>query len=398
MSRNRSSSAALGRGLLCLSTIVLFAGISSALEKDPAISETIHRPHLLVLQDEDERVVLVPELLIAPGYILNINRAQDDWYEGSRISFLEAKGGFSARFLNVVKLSVMAELVSGGASLKDAYLELDPWSSKAAFRIGWFKIPFSRQYDVGASRRQFVLGARSGQLAASRRSLGTQLTSQVKGIVKTQLALMARDIDGVGFQFDSGFVASGRFWFDVVGNGAGSGETDLAGSPGPGMSTGLAVLYERAADELHWHGTQWAEPFDENRLALGPQLAFKYRRVSLQMEFFYRHTWVAAETPGRISRGEPTVNSIGGYAQLGVFLISRRLELAGRFDAHDEDLDVAGWYLNPAGALTWFVLGHHLKAQVLYRANLKADDPFIEGAPTHTPTTHSVVCAIVVGL
>ena len=213
-------------------------------------------------------------------------------------------------------------------------------------------------------------------------------------------------------------------------------ESDTAISEKPGLALGVSALFNKRHDRvLYDYGMDLnGTPADvdilyyDNQLKLGVDLAFQMIGISFVGEFYLHKVWLADDAAqeiqdaidenggifpypaGSTKKGAATGTLIdgmgfGAYAQVGYFVIAKKLELAARFDMVDESMEVRGSRLYPGFGASYYFFGNNLKVQLMYRlctstayGKIEVDDEInattVERVPVDDPgsipTTHEL--------
>jgi hypothetical protein len=183
-------------------------------------------------------------------------------------------------------------------------------------------------------------------------------------------------------------------------------ESDSAISAKPGLVLGVSALYNKRHDRVAsgfectagvCTGVIPQSSFDalyyDNQLKLGVDLAFQMIGLSFVGEFFLHKVWLADDTAQEIQDAVALAGGVapypyhsikkgaatggltdglgfGTYAQVGYFVIAKKVEVAGRFDMVDENMDVRGSRMYPGFGGTYYFFGNNLKVQLMYRLGL----------------------------
>jgi hypothetical protein len=344
----------------------------------------------LALESDDGSLRVEPVVLVQPMFQLRLDRSADVSYEGSGFLLRKGEAGFKAHVGDQVYFKLVGAFEHGEAEPVDAYVHvylLDQW---LALRVGYFKPPYCRQFLTPDAYRQLADNAVSTVLVEPREQLGARLGGLLLGMLEYEL--------GVWIAADRGFAATtgaatdplagGRLVLHPLGHLPAEGEPDLGFSESPLLAIGGSALYDRRDERVVPLVGIGDVGYSDNRLRVGGELAAKWRGASAAAEFFFSRVWVADDTPAVVADRLPPVRAIGGYLQLGYFVLRERLDIAARFDFVDPDLEIAGWTVHPAAGAQLYLIGHALKLLAMYRLSAAIYDPYPEGSPLHTPAIH----------
>jgi phosphate-selective porin len=235
--------------------------------------------------------------------------------------------------------------------IKDAYLELG--GERIAVRFGQYKVPFGLQTLTPDWGQQLVDRSISVAAFAPDRDAGVILTGTGRG---KKLGYSVGAFNGSGEsrrQNNTAVMWSARVWADP------RGEYKLSESateaPAKGLlHVGLAV---RGGDAIKGGRTTVVQyPDDQTAVAL--ELAWKKHAAFLTGEAFWQKSQVANPAQG------PDVEALGWHLQGGYMVVTRRVELAGRYAEVDPDRDASGDRTTELrGGINYYWKGHNLKLQ-----------------------------------
>ena len=246
------------------------------------------------------------------------------------------------------------------------------WTFHPAFRlrVGQFRTPYSRAYITPL----------------------TNLQLSTRGLVLDHFKLN-RDTGAMA----SGSLASGFFHYDLaVVNGATINTRD-------GDRDAPAVILRtefRFGDPVPYDQVPSLVLKDPRGLTLGLGGAFAQRAIrgtagtsreenwnaSIDLAWMHGPISVRTETFLRASRNSPrTATALGAYAQLGVFVVPRQIEVGGRAGWLSDGPDIQSYeaFLTAYWKTAERALGHHLKTIVSYRFDSRTPDG-IDARDLHT--------------
>jgi len=233
--------------------------------------------------------------------------------------------------------------------LEDALLDYDvSGSGHLRVTLGQYKVPFGRQELTSSGSQQFVDRSIVSKAFARGRDVGVQLHGKLHGGV-VQWAAGVFNGNGRTRTRLAGdrYQVNARLQLAPNGDPKYS-EADLESSDRPLYA--VAVGYQRIdLDDSELDRTL--------RTTWAVDGVFKYRGLSLFAEAFFARNGVAHSE-------EALRRPSGVHAQVGQFVVGRRLELSGRFGWLDPDRAVAADGLTEmGGALSYYFRKHGLKAQ-----------------------------------
>ncbi|MCU0664487.1 MAG: hypothetical protein MUC50_19445 [Myxococcota bacterium] len=399
-----------------------------------------------VLKSADGAFSFQPTGRVQPLFKLPINADAEEPVEGLGFMFKRARFGFSALMFQQVTLYMDADLAKGSAALVDYYLDYNPLGGKgkldgvAVLRMGHFRPWFGRQFLMSTAKLQLIEDAQAwkdeAMGLAMQRDLGAGIFGMVLGGIEYGVGLWNGEEwpskvwngqdDAKPTQFDTkspGSVGAGsgadripgNFDFMVGGRVAvhplalakiseplpPSGESDEELSPTPRLSVGVSAMYNKRHNQIVNMADPAEDPafqlYYDSQIKLGADLAFMMLGLSATAELFVLVTDIQSDAPAAV-KAAVAANAyegtgLGTYVQLGYFVLPKRIEIAGRFDLVDEDLDVAGLRLFPGLGVNGYIFGNNLKAQLMYRLNVasgyKANTP-APAAWQENPTSHDI--------
>jgi hypothetical protein len=260
--------------------------------------------------------------------------------------------------------------LGGGAMVRDLYAEARP-TSWLSVRAGQFRVPFGRQRYIWTQRQTFTDRSLATRALSFDRDIGAQLAGSFLG---NRLLVQLAVTDGISagprlkndnldFAYTARVVAQPLGPMPLV-------EGDRPRSRKPLLSIGAAFQYDLRPSEL-------MAPFDDldrngrrdniEVISFNAELAFKWRGLALEGEYFYRR-----ERPGF---GRLEAERHGVYAQASMMLW-RGLELGARFSFVQFPYyvpqrlgilgDVPGSGFEAGGVLNYYVWGERVKVQAAY--------------------------------
>ena len=240
------------------------------------------------------------------------------------------------------------------SDLKDAWLQLN--MDDASFRMGQFKVPFSRQENVSSAKLQFLERSIANNRFDHDRNNGAMLHGDMAGL---DYALAVVNGESTGEGRNRGAVDTnvlGALQVSTTDGDYNRGQESYPGEDGSGWTAGAAVAIGE--------GTNAAGDFDS--LSLNGDVGFRSGGTTVQAEYYYDST-----DP---SGGGSSIDDTGLYVQAGTF-IAENCEIAGRYsaifgDSSGSDTDLTEYSI----VLNHYLKGHSVKMQ-LGVTFLETDNP-----------------------
>jgi hypothetical protein len=381
----------------------------------------------IVFATDDKSFTFQPKGMVQPRFKLSIypDEPADNTLAGTGFDLKRARFGFTAVLFEMAKVYVDTDWNSGGGSLVDYFIDLDPFKGVAALQVGYFRPYFGRQILMATSQIQMIEYAQAWQDGTLNLNLGRDHGLGIHGLVakgieygvgvwngergfNTAGGVTANDIP---YPANIDFALGGRLVihplaFTDIGVAVPLGdESDTAVSAKPGLAVGAAIMYNKRHNrDILEPTTNTYQLYYDSQLKLGIELAFKWKGLTLESEFFMHKVAVQDDADQAIKDAVSAANDtvrenldgtgIGMYAQLGYFIKPADLEIAARFDMVDESTDLRGMRMYPGIGATYYIFGNNLKVQLMYRLNMGTG--FEEGSatvaadPGWVPTTHEM--------
>jgi hypothetical protein len=314
-------------------------------------------------------------------------------YEGIGFTFRRAALGFDSRFLGYVRTFFLANIANGTMTLWDFFVDLDPFEGQAVLRAGRFRPWLGRQRLLAGDRYQMI------QLPAAMTDIlefgdGRDLGAGIFGLLarkKLEYSVgiwngeqrysndpqhgflpssALRNRGNLDFEFGGRLVAHPFGYLPAID------ESDLAYSEEPRLSVGVAAMFAKRHDVRI--PSEYYVYYDDRQLKSGIEIAFRWRGFSFESEAFFRKAWLQPNPRDDAKKEFENLGfgklAKGAYAQAGMFVMPRRLELTGRFDIVDITPNKPGYVMRPAAGANLFLHGYNLLVQLMYRANLARGD------------------------
>ena len=240
---------------------------------------------------------------------------------------------------------------------------LDAWvrysfSEKAAVQAGRMLLPYSREFYTHPGNLLFADLSIADYAFNLSRAVGLGVSGRAgrvsyNGVVSNSV----RALDGAGQRnLNRDLAMIGRLEFDILAPYGYMESAPLAMPAKAQFSVGLAAGFNPVDESSAFQSTT---PGDRTR-NLTVDSGFRWKRLSLQAAVYYRR-----------NHSEPAVDRVtsdsGMYAQGGVYVIARRLELAGRVSRVDFDRRSAaqapGGATEHTAGMNYYIHGHKLKIQ-----------------------------------
>jgi hypothetical protein len=343
---------------------------------------------------------LSPILLLQPLGALRVEDRVDSRESVTELSLRRAEVGFRVGgALTAATLSV--DLSRGMPEMRDAFIDVGLESGFVAVRGGYLRPPLGREYLAAGDRHALPAEPESLVVGRLQRELGVELHGRLLGILSYAAGAWsgaAEGADGEPRQGELLVLAGGRLVAEPLGPvPEEEGASDLAGG-GPRLALGAAALWGRRGSVPFPAAGETGAEYREDRLRLGGEAALKWAGVSATGEIVWSTAKPAPGTSAALEPRLPRVNGVGGYLQLAAFVVRRRLELAARCDAWDEDVDVGGALVSPMAGVSFYALGAHVVVRLAYGVRFAVKDPFPPESPYHEPVTHRVLLMLQLSL
>ncbi len=271
-----------------------------------------------------------------------------------------------------VQFFVQPELAGASARLLDFEVNLKP-TSGVQLRLGQFLTPFSRSFQTPVPRLQFPDFSLASDFFRADRDTGAMLWGSLwEGLFTYQAAVFNGNGINKGSNDDDRMLWMGRLQVDPLGSMPLDETASLASHRPPRLSLGVnayrgeVMRSEQRADPSSGLPKSLPLGVDHNQTA-GADLAFTWERFTSLVEIYARN---ATGYNGKRTQ------AAGGFVQVGLQILDRTLELAGRLDLLDPDRNTPRDQIRAAEALaTVYVDGNHLKFQGRYTHLLHETDP-----------------------
>ncbi|MCW5836154.1 MAG: hypothetical protein KIS78_27385, partial [Labilithrix sp.] len=258
---------------------------------------------------------------------------------------------------------VQWELAGTSPGLLDAEITVQP-VPELGLKVGQFLTPFSREFLVPPGALLFPDFSPSNVLFRDNRDTGAMLLGRAfDGLLEYYAAAVNGNGVDRGGNDNAELEWVSRVAVNVLGKPPYT-ETPQLAARGPGLALGTNASYgatEETATSLDpaTGATTVRRLGSAPTAKLGADAIFHAGPFSLQVEGYSRTVQAAgggARTVGR-----------GGFAQAGLFVIGRELEIAVRGDVIDADAARAGPLDERIdGGLAYYARGDHLKLQLRY--------------------------------
>jgi len=290
--------------------------------------------------------------------------------------------------------TLSVDISRGLPELRDAFIDVGFLEGIVAVRAGFLRPPLGREYLAAEDRHTLPEEPAALGVVDLQRELGVELHGRLAGILSYGVGAWngaAEGADGEPRQGDSLVLAGGRLAVEPLGPlPAEEGASDLEGG-GPRLAFGAAALFGRRSGVPFPSGGKIGAEYGEDRLRLGGEAALKWAGVSATGEIVWSTAKPAPGTSAALEPRLPRVDGLGGYLQLAAFVVKRRLELAARCDAWDEDVDVGGALISPTAGISFYALGTAVVLRLAYGVKFAVMDPFPAESPYNEPVTHQVL-------
>lgn len=244
------------------------------------------------------------------------------------------------------------------------------------FRIGQWKVPFSRERVISSGDLQFVDRSLTNQEFNLDRDIGIEFRSNDLFGLNKQLRYYAGVYNGDGrnqYELENfGLMYLGRLEFLPLGNFKDYSEVDFQRSSEPGLSVGFAFAHvQDAAGNRAILGSRPRDGGTTDYHNLTADVMFKFRGISLETMWFWRagerQRGNATDSAGMPIPTEAPRDGWGGGAQAGYLLPTIELELSARYNALRRSGTMSESSLGDgnevAFALSYYFARHALKLQ-----------------------------------
>jgi len=343
---------------------------------------------------------LRPILALQPLAALRVEDRLGSRETVPELSLHRAELGFGVGgALTAATLSV--DISRGLPKLRDAFIDVGFLEGIVAVRAGFLRPTLGREYLAAGDRHTLPEEPAALGVVDLQRELGVELHGRLAGILSYGVGAWsgaAEGADGEPRRGDLLVLAGGRLVVEPLGPvPEDEGASDLEGG-GPRLAVGAAALFGRRSGVPFPAGGETGAEYGEDRLRVGGEAALKWAGVSATAEFVWSAKWPAPGTSAALEPRLPRVDGLGGYLQLAAFAVKRRLELAARCDAWDEDVDVGGALISPMAGISFYALETHVVLRLAYGIRFAVKDPFPPESPYNEPVTHRVLLMLQLSL
>ena len=257
-------------------------------------------------------------------------------------------------FHPTVSYNLQLNAGSGRVVAEDVFLRWDPWRS-VRLVAGQFPVPFNRQRITQDAHQELVERSIADLRFSLQRDIGfAAWLSDPDHRFEATLGVWngARQNS---LNDDETYMGTLRLAYNPLGPILFQ-EADLADSRSPRLSIAVAGAYNPARVVKDPNGE--APPVELRNIVQGVfEMTFRYRGLSLTTEVHARRL-EEAQGPVRVD--------YGGFGQIGVFVLPRRLQFVGRFSALDGDLSPQDTSREVTAGAGWYFHGHRFKIQADY--------------------------------
>ncbi len=373
----------------------------------------------LVFSSADGLFTFRPMGWMQPKFRFHVNQEADageSVVTDTGFSLQRAKFGFEADLFRWAHAHFETGWKTGSPRLMDAFVDVGPENGEGmlAVRVGYFRPFFGRQHQAITTELAMIDYAKAWTDPILDMGLGRDMGVAVHGFFLDGIEYGVGLWNGnVGFERsdygDDAVVRSdgaadlqtgGRVAFHPLSLlGVGNpvrvfDESDSEMSSTPGFVIGLSFMFDKLAHQQSLEeieaGLENPSLYNGKAFRFGTDVGFKYRGFSFNGELFLIRRWTDGDTPeervDRLQFEEHNMQNpgIGAYVQLGMFVDPETVEIVGRFDVVDENVEVRGIRFYPTAGVTWYIIGNNLKLQGQWRINVgtkyaKEDDVSMVG-------------------
>jgi phosphate-selective porin OprO/OprP len=315
---------------------------------------------------KDDRWSLKVNLGIEPEFIYSIpdNGEDNGTFKMRRVRLYMSGNAYEPWLQYYTQFS----FEGSSPALRDAYLQATKLSYLQP-RAGQFKVPFDRAYLDSDFALQFIERSIASDAFSLQRDIGFQLAGDLLGKRITYAAGMFNGSGANQSNVNNNYMYVGRVVWQPFGPypyaqpPLGTKQDPLfalgaAGAYMPGLAPGER---KTLAGPL---GSTSIVPVNSDVYELTSDVAFRYKRFSLEGGYYYRNI-----NPQESTNIYHNTDAWGIYAQAGFFFIPDKFEFAGRYSYVDPD-NPTGEGTNPQYELTfglnYYFYGQRIKAQLNY--------------------------------
>ncbi len=250
--------------------------------------------------------------------------------------------------------------------LEDAYLNYN-FLKEAQILVGQDKVPFARQELTSSGSQQFVDRSNATDTFKPGRDIGAMVHGKIaKGLLKYAAGWYGGGGQSNPNNNNRNAVAA-RVEVNPLGEMKYS-ESDVEYSEKPLVSIGANwyrnEFIKGETNNTVFYNKGWLNKgadFAANEIitvnTAGADLAFKWRGLSVQSEYF----WAQGDGASLVRNSQ---RAQGFYAQAGYFIIPKKLEAAARYSYVDPNRNVANdLHTETQGAISYYFDKHNLKLQ-----------------------------------
>jgi len=254
----------------------------------------------------------------------------------------------------------LRENASYRAYALDAYLQWQRYDY-ANIRVGQFKTPFSREYQISASKLLFAERSLPTDMFSASRNIG----AAVKGdVLSERLSYTVGVFNGNGQ--NNGFNDNEKFMY--AGRISGIPWKGKIGEMESQWTVGTSA-YSSKDDAVSVRGFGFTgNTFAGDRRVWEVDTSFEFGRFEVAAEYFRGHYSTADSIPAQ------EFNADGYYLTLAAYVLPKKLQAAIQYASFDPNLSVAGnttdeWVFG----LNYFIKGNDLKLMLNYHLGNNAN-------------------------
>lgn len=297
-----------------------------------------------------------PRLQVQPAFWLGEDALveNDDVATTEGLRIRRARVGLFGSIRDELGLNMVLDLrdmKAGGSMIHAADIVYRPFVF-LNFAVGTAPTPFSAGSMVSSAKLQLIERSHSVEEFSAGSQLGTTVMGRVAGGILEYAAGIYNGGPGYTYgDLGEGFMYVARLQAAPLGE-IHPGESDIEGSPLRFAFGGDYYYNYDSSTRTH---------------AVSADLCLKWRGLSLRGEWIYDHK-EPEDKPDLPPAISDKTRRMGWYLQGGYFIVPALLELAARYEWHDDNIEIhdTGDLWLATGGLNLFLMEGHLKLQLNY--------------------------------
>jgi len=275
-----------------------------------------------------------------------------------------ARVNFSGNMLNKqFSYRIENDFISdnSGSTMKDAWFQWN-WDDMAKLKVGQFKVPFSRQENVGDPYFQFIDRSDVSNFFSYGRNRGAMVHGDFADAGTYAIGLFNGISNVGGVQeginapgVDTDMMGAAQLTYNIGDYGSRSEEGDFRKDGDLAMTMGAAVAYGQGSNPVELtSGSTIAGDFDDT--SVNVDFGAKVAGFSLQSEFYYNNF-------SYNDLDNADLDYYGFYLQTGYMFVPEEWEGAFRFGYINPDQGSLDDREEYSFVVNYFLDGHNLKLQ-----------------------------------